>query len=77
MAPKARRNRRIISSNPAPAVVVNQAVGNKPLSTSASKPSTVESFITTSNFTRDVKWTGIVTLIIAILIIVALFVVPH
>ncbi len=76
MAPKARRNRRIISSNPAPAVV-NQAVGNKPLSTSASKPSTVESFITTSNFTRDVKWTGIVTLIIAILIVVALFVVPH
>ena len=77
MAPKSRRNRRLISSSPTAAAAVDQAVDNKPLSAPASKPATVESFITTANFTRDVKWTGIVTLIIAILIVVALIVVPH
>ena len=78
MAPKSRRSRRIISNNSAPSAAVNPtAVGNKPLSATASKPATVESFVTTANFARDLKWTGIVTLIIAVLIVVAFLVVPH
>ena len=78
MAPKSRRNRRIISSRPAPAAAVNPAfVQNKPISPVAGKSPTVESFVTTANFASDLKWTGIVTLIIAILIVVALVTIPH
>ena len=78
MAPKSRRNRRIISTNPPSAVTINQTtVVNKPIYAPATKTATVESFVTSANFARDVKWTGIVTLIIGVLIVVALFVVPH
>ena len=78
MAPKSRRNRRIISSNPAPAAAVNPAVvENRPITPAAGKQSTVESFVTTASFTRDLKWTGIVTLIIAVLLVVALITIPH
>jgi hypothetical protein len=78
MAPKSRRNRRNISSNPASAVNINQTtVVNKPVSAPATKSATVESFVTSANFARDVKWTGIVTLIIGVLIVVAFFAVPH
>jgi hypothetical protein len=78
MAPKSRRNRRIISSNPAPAAAANPAVvENRTITPAAGKQSTVESFVTTSNFTRDLKWTGIVTLIIAVLLVVALITIPH
>jgi hypothetical protein len=76
MAPKSRRNRRNISSSPAPEATVNTvSTNNKPVS--PARQATVESFITTANFTRDLKWTGIVTLIIAVLIIIAIFVIPH
>ena len=78
MSPKSRRNRRIISSNPASAVAVNQTpVVSKSIPAPTTKTATVESFVTSANFARDVKWTGIVTLIIGILIVVAFFTVPH
>jgi len=78
MAPKSRRNRRIISSNPAPAAAANPAVvENRPITPAAGKQPTVESFVTTTNFTRDLKWTGIVTLIIAVLLVMALITIPH
>jgi len=78
MAPKSRRNRRTISTKPPATTVVNSAVvENRPVATARAKPATVESFVTTANFARDLKWTGIVTLIIIVLIVVALFVIPH
>ncbi len=78
MAPKSRRNRRIISSNSVPAADVKAAVvKNRPITAAAGKQATVESFVTTANFTRDLKWTGIVTLIIAVLVVLALIVIPH
>jgi hypothetical protein len=78
MAPKSRRNRRIISTNTVPAAVGNiAAIQNKPVAPVIAKPATVESFVTAANFTRDLKWTGIVTLIIAVLIVIAMVVIPH
>ena len=78
MGNKSKRNRRPISSRPASNPAANvTAVDNKPVSTASVKQVSVESFITTSNFVRDLKWTGIVTLIIAVLIIVALYTVPR
>jgi hypothetical protein len=68
----------MISSSPAPAAAGSPAVvQNKPISTGAGKAPTVESFVTTANFASDLKWTGIVTLFIAVLIVVALVVIPH
>ena len=78
MAPKSRRSRRNISSNPSPAAAVNQvAFENKQVSAAAAKPVSVESLVTAANFARDLKWAGIVTVIVAILIVVAYFVIPH
>ena len=78
MAPKSRRNRRVISSSPAPAATaIASTVGNKPVAAAAVKQASVESFVTSANFARDLKWTGIVTLIIVILIVIAVIVVPH
>jgi hypothetical protein len=78
MAPKSRRNRRNISSNSSPTAAVNPAAfENKHVSAAAAKPASVESFITDANFANDLKWAGIVTLLIAVLIVVSLFVIPR
>jgi len=79
MAPKSRRSRRI-SPKTAPEAVAAAAVENKenkPVYTAPAKAATVESFVTTANFARDVKWTGVVTFIIVVLIVIALLVIPH
>ena len=78
MVPKSRRNRRAISSRPPTPPTVNAVkVENKPAAAVAPKSGTVEAFVTTTNFVRDLKWTGIVTLIIALLILLAFFVIPR
>jgi hypothetical protein len=74
---KSKKNRRI-STNPTSNTTVNAtAVENKPAYTAPAKPISVESIITTANFSRDLKWTGIVTVIIAVLLVVALMTIPH
>jgi hypothetical protein len=78
MVPKSRRNRRSVLPNPPPSAAANPAAyANRPVAAASTKPATVESFVTTANFARDLKWTSIVTLIIAVLIVVALIVIPH
>ena len=78
MVPKSKRNRRAISSRPPTSTTVNVVkVENKPAEAVAPKSGTVEAFVTTANFVRDLKWTGIVTLIIALLILLAFFVIPR
>ena len=78
MGSKSKRNRRTISTGPKSNTAVGTtAVENKPASMAHVKQASVESFVTTANFARDLKWTGIVTVIIAILIIVALMTIPH
>ena len=75
---KSKRNRRPISTSQASNTLVNATAGeNKPAYTAPVKQASVESFVTTANFARDLKWTGIVTLIIAALIVVALITIPH
>ena len=74
---KSKKNRRIATSPTSNTVVNATAIENKPAYTAPAKPVSVESIITTSNFSRDLKWTGIVTLIIAALIVVALITIPH
>jgi hypothetical protein len=78
MADKSRRYRRPISNSQTPTTAVNTAtVENKPAYTAPIKQATVESTITTHNFSRDLMWTGVVTLIIAVLLVVALMTIPH
>jgi len=67
----------ISAKTPQDSAVAPTAVENKPVATTPTRAATVESFVTTANFARDLKWTGIVTLIIVILIVVALVVIPH
>ncbi len=74
---KSRKNRRISTSPTSNTTVSATAVENKPTYTAPAKPVSVESIITTSNFARDLKWTGIVTVIIAALLVVALITIPH
>jgi hypothetical protein len=78
MAPKSRRNRRSMAPQATAAAAATPAAAeNKPAAAAPVKAGTVESFVTTANFARDIKWTAIVTLIIAVLIVLALVVIPH
>jgi hypothetical protein len=75
---KSKRNRRPISTSQVSNTGVNAtAVENKAAYTAPIKQASVESFVTTANFARDLKWTGIVTAIIAVLVVVALMTIPH
>ncbi len=78
MADKSRRNRRPISNSQNSTTAVNATTAeNKSAYTGPVKQASVESFVTTANFSRDLKWTGIVTLIIAVLMVVALMTITH
>ena len=74
---KSKKNRRIVTSSNSNTTVNATAVENKPAYTAPAKPISVESIITTANFSRDLMWTGIVTVIIAVLLVVALVTIPH
>ena len=74
---KSKKNRRVATSSNSNTTVNATAVENRPAYTAPAKPISVESIITTANFARDLKWTGIVTAIIVILLIVALMTIPH
>jgi len=74
---KSKKNRRIATSPTSNTTVNATAVENKPAYTAPAKPASVESIITTANFSRDLMWTGIVTVIIAVLLVVALMTIPH